>query len=145
MKKKALQILIILAFIPLILVFEPNKSAFAIDYTEVSVDGTASASSEASSEFAASKAFDSNTSTSWGSQSIQYLDPGGPSLPTEWLKYQLPSPQVVTKYEIPLGYLTSWDLQGSNNGSSWTTLHSGTQAQLGQEIIITNTKIPSLN
>jgi hypothetical protein len=132
-----------MAFIPLILMFGPNKSAFATDYIEVSVDGTASASSEESPSLAASKAFDSSIYTTWGSGIIDSWPQGDPppSLQTAWLKYQLPCPQIVTKYEIPLGGLTSWDLQGSNDDSSWTTLHSGIQTQLGQQITFSNTTL----
>ncbi len=51
-----------------------------------------------------------------------------------WLQYNLASPQVVSAYSIipwsadnfPARTPTSWTFQGSNNGSTWTTLDTRT-------------------
>ena len=47
-----------------------------------------------------------------------------------WLQYQFPTAQTVNKYIISAnsGYRwpTAWQFQGSNNGTSWTTLHTVT-------------------
>lgn len=51
-----------------------------------------------------------------------------------WIQYHLPSPQVVSAYSIipwsadnfPARTPTSWTLQGSNNGSTWTTIDTRT-------------------
>lgn len=51
---------------------------------------------------------------------------------TGWLQYQLAVPVQITRYslQIPAGNPNdnpdNWTLQGSNNGSSWTTIHTVT-------------------
>lgn len=52
--------------------------------------------------------------------------------PSAWLQYQAPSPYVVKSYTItsandhPERDPLNWTLQGSNNGTTWTTLDSRT-------------------
>jgi len=52
--------------------------------------------------------------------------------PSAWVQYQAPSQYVVTSYTIssandfPERDPLSWTLQGSNNGSSWTTIDTRT-------------------
>ena len=46
---------------------------------------------------------------------------------TGWLRYQFPSAKVVQRYEMsvnahPRGTALDWTFEGSNNGSTWTTL-----------------------
>ena len=137
MKKKKLQLLIFIVF-TLFSLFVANNTAFA-DYIKLT-GGTASASSTEPG-YPASQAFDSNVSTSWVSQT--FTDSGSgypppPSPPMVWLKYQLPTAKTVVQYRITSGLATSWTLQGSNDGSSWTSLHSGTQSQIGVPLDVNN-------
>lgn len=112
-----------------------NQTAFAQDYVKVSVGGTATASSEDSP---ASLAFDSDEYTRWGSEPLQFIP--GDNLPYHWLQYQIPSPQIVTRYRISTYDMAAEvSLYGSNNGSSWTHLHSISSSQLGQYINFSNT------
>lgn len=84
-------------------------------------NGTASASSYQTG-FTASNAFDENDGTQWIANSTQ----------TGWLQYNLGTGVRIkaTKYSIH-GYVSgqvqipgSWDFQGSNDGTNWTTLDS---------------------
>jgi hypothetical protein len=81
-------------------------------------DGAATASSEATGASGtdyAFQAFDGNTATKWSSQD---------SVP-QWLQIDLLSGQTATMYSLrcaPTSFPTSWNLQGSNNGSTWTTI-----------------------
>ncbi|WP_432112854.1 discoidin domain-containing protein [Streptomyces sp. S1] len=51
---------------------------------------------------------------------------------TAWIRYQLPSPGVVTRYvmtsanDVDTRDPNDWELQGSNNGSVWDTLDTRT-------------------
>ena len=91
--------------------------------------GTASASSEFSSGYAAWKAFNRtnvNEGDSWLPSSSE---------PPVWLRYQFPSATTVGSYRVttrnyPAAYPTAWKLQGSNNGTDWTDLHEVTDSGL---------------
>jgi len=86
--------------------------------------GTASANSEYTSPSrAAWMAMDSNSDTFW----TPYAAPRTQG----WLQYQLTSAKIVTKYTILNSYNIycspkDWTFQGSNNGTSWTTLDTQT-------------------
>ena len=66
-----------------------------------------------------------------------------PSSTPQWLQYQFAFPQSVTAYELSLIHYvstdpnsgemgpTSWQFQGSNDGSSWTTLDTHTNYMSG--------------
>jgi hypothetical protein len=134
MKKKNRQLLIFMFLIQLILISGANPSAFAVNYTKIT-GGTASANSNTS---LASQAFDSNTSTSWQSEAyLQINDPYNPII-TPALTYHLTLAKVVQKYKVSSAQSgLSWTLEGSNNGTTWTYLHSSSARD--QEIIISNT------
>lgn len=73
------------------------------------------------------KVADKNSSTGW-----QQYQAGG----TGWVRFQFPSAKTVTQYAIQgsstTGYCASaWDFQGSNDGSSWTTLDSRSSQSFG--------------
>ena len=47
----------------------------------------------------------------------------------EWLQIQYPSAYVLKKYSIlnrTVAFITGWEIQGSNNGTDWTTLDTQT-------------------
>jgi hypothetical protein len=84
--------------------------------------GVASASDENGPNETAAQAFDGNINTKW----LMFENTG-------WLEYDLgSSPAAVTQYNIssasdwPTRDPQSWQFQGSNNGSSWTTLDTQT-------------------
>lgn len=89
--------------------------------------GTASASS-ALSGWAASQAFDGNTNTGWAPSTVYS---GG----TEWLQYQFSSIVTASYISLTMRHDASWWLtqaptafviQGSPDGSTWTTLQTYT-------------------
>ncbi|NLD37000.1 MAG: discoidin domain-containing protein, partial [Desulfatiglans sp.] len=127
MKKSILLPLILMFVIPLLFIIGTDQTAFALTYTKLT-GGTATASSSSTSP---ALAFDSNTNTAWTS-SVNYNNSVDQNI-----RYQVSSPKIVTKYKVASGSISGWSLQGSNNGSSWTVLH--TSSQLGQEITISNT------
>jgi parallel beta-helix repeat protein len=98
------------------------------DYTVPS--GTVSASSYYNATFLPWKAFDDNNTTAWVNLSGT----------TGWLQYQFTAAKVIQKYTItPLtGYMTrapkNFTLQGSNNGTDWTTLDTQTNQTGWSEI-----------
>jgi len=105
---------------------------FAYDTVNLASGGTPSASSVEGS-LIASNAFDGNTSTSW--QSIVT----GP-LP-QWLQYtySIGQEKIVSKYSIH-PYLTdansvptSWQFEGSNDGSNWVVLDTRAEQVLNQD------------
>ena len=83
--------------------------------------GTATASSEGSIAETANQAFDGNVSTKWYA---------GDGVKTGWLAFQFSgtSAHVVISYaltsanDVPARDPAAWQLEGSNDGSSWTTL-----------------------
>lgn len=87
-------------------------------------EGTASASDEETGGFEAWRAFDRLTDNNlgWGSAMV---------LPT-WIQYEFEAAKTVRIYRITgcednilfAHSPENWELQGSNNGSSWTTLDS---------------------
>jgi hypothetical protein len=104
---------------------------FSADYTggeiqtsEFPMSGVASASSEASETFAASKAFDDNVGTTWRSDSLPY----------GWLQYDLGSGVSKKLYKVKIQADASlsqcspkdFTIQGSNNDSDWDTLKTVT-------------------
>ncbi|WP_338287257.1 autotransporter-associated beta strand repeat-containing protein [Luteolibacter sp. LG18] len=83
--------------------------------------GTASASASASG-YAASQAFDASTTTKWNN---------GVSGVSGWLQYDFGFAMTwaVTRYDITSADTTlrdpaTWQFQGSNDGTTWTTLDS---------------------
>jgi hypothetical protein len=108
------------AFIP-----PTNLAAMSIPQmsSNTSPSGVAAASNQ--SNGAAFQAFDRNTNLGWGS-----------TLATAWLSYQFPTGKIIKRY----GFLTTtnntinprtWTFEGSNNGSTWTTLDTQTNFVTG--------------
>ena len=95
--------------------------------TNRATGGTASASSNPVSGEAASYAFDGSTSTKWLGTTVS-------TSPVAWLQYQFGSGSsyAITQYKITSANDTpsrdpkSWQLCGSNDGTSWTTLDTQT-------------------
>ena len=114
--------------------FTPTNqlAAAAAPVTASSSDLTGSGTASASSAYSgnpASAAFDNNTTTSgWGNNN---------AMPS-WLEYDLGSAQVATSYTLLRSSLqtggwssnsyspSAWTFQGSNDGSTWTTLDTQT-------------------
>ena len=89
--------------------------------------GTAAASTNNGSSFAAWVAFDRNTGTFWNTSS---------GFNSGWLSYQFPTGRIIKRY----GFFSSssnvnnprtWTFQGSNNGSTWVTLDTQTNFVTG--------------
>jgi len=125
MNIKIMKLFFIFTFAQTILLFAISQTSWA--YTKVT-DGTVTASSYYSgyyyygtyystSDYVVSHAVDGDSTSVWSSAS------GTP----HWLRNQLPTAKVVTKYRMQIqntGYSfpIAWTLQGSNNGTSWTTI-----------------------
>ena len=90
---------------------------------QVAIGGVCDASGQASSTYDCSKAFDGDSATAW-------ITPwgGGP----QWLSYDLGAGEGAELVEYAIRLTTiwvqraprSWELQGSNDGSTWETLDS---------------------
>lgn len=86
-----------------------------------SPSGVASASTINGANVAAWNAFDQNSNTLWLTANV----------PTGWIQYQFPSSKIIKRYAIFSTSITTqnprnWTFEGSNNGSSWTVLHTVT-------------------
>ena len=102
-----------------------SREVISSSNTDQTGSGTASASCDGfSGSHPATSAFDNNHLTGW----ISCYNPSN----VAWLQYDFGNSQqkVINKYRMRL-YGTSsendprvWDFQGSNNGSTWTTLDS---------------------
>lgn len=77
---------------------------------------TASSVKAGNPDRAATKAFDGDSSTRWGSE---YVDP-------TWIQVDLGRTTAITGVRLnwESAYGKSYDIQVSDNGSSWTTVHS---------------------
>ncbi|GAA0683526.1 hypothetical protein GCM10010193_41770 [Kitasatospora atroaurantiaca] len=87
----------------------------------------ASSSSDESSSLTAANAFDGNQATRWSSQ---FSDP-------QWLQVDLGSVQTIGRVILNWegAYAKAYQLQTSNDGSNWTTIHSTTSGSGGVENI----------
>jgi hypothetical protein len=78
-------------------------------------------------------AFDGINGSLWGS----------PSVITSWLQYQFATGHVVISYKIVSptsgSFFNTWVLAGSNDGSSWATLHSTSTGVSGTVYSFANT------
>lgn len=88
--------------------------------------GTASASSTFESNYA-SNAFDNSEATRWASEG---------TVP-QWLRYNFGTGKTIKQYRFLTTWeitgmclLQSWTLEGSNDGSSWSTIHTVSGASL---------------
>ena len=99
--------------------FTPPTNLGAMSIPQMSSNTTPSGVAAASAAVnPAWQAFDRNTGTLWQ---------GGQN--TGWLSYQFPTGKIIKRYGIFTAALNanrpaSWTFEGSNNGSSWTTLDS---------------------
>lgn len=102
------------------------KASEAVDLVPVmsgpsAPSGTASASSEVSSTYAAWKAFDDDAGSKWYPNAV-----AGPW----WVRYQFAIPRVITLYRLTPPGATyaprTWTLEGSNDGGNWTVLDTRT-------------------
>ncbi|SNS59433.1 alpha-1,2-mannosidase, putative [Micrococcales bacterium KH10] len=100
--------------------FEPTSNVAGIDRTTGSLSSfvtNVTASGQGSANEAADKAHDGRRDTKW------YM----PS-PTGYLRYELSSAQTVTAYRLTTANdfwqrnPKNWALQGSNNGTDWSTI-----------------------
>jgi hypothetical protein len=93
--------------------------------TSVAKDGTVTASSPGISPEDMTKAFDENSATKWYA---------GDNVNKGWIAYQFASgvTRTVTSYSItsandmPTRDPATWELQGSNDGQSWTVVDART-------------------
>jgi hypothetical protein len=106
--------------------FIPPTNLGAMSIPQMTSNTTPSGAAAASSENTgtnqqAFRAFDRNTGTSWSSSVAQIA----------WLSYNFPVGKIIKRY----GFLTlttaarnpkDWTFQGSNDGSTWTTLDTQT-------------------
>ena len=108
-------------------------SAVEVDHTDPPGTGTVTARAEIHSNEGADKAFDNlYTSGTQNSTWSKWLDNGGvpSSSNPSWIQIRLPSAVVVNKLAIISANddygrdPENFNLQGSNNGSSWTNLGS---------------------
>jgi len=98
------------------------------NYTaDVCNGGTVTASSEREAAQGGAKAFDNNTSSNWSS----WLNT------PDWIIYDFGSgnEKKIARYKMYSGGANgkpyNWQLQGSNDGSSWTTVHTVTGESWG--------------
>lgn len=125
----------------------PEMSGYttALNAASWTILGTASASSETAAPYLAWFAFNNFYEFSnllpiaSGALPGWLTDSTGLGTP-QWLQYQFPAPVLIDTYSIvpwsvsdwPLRAITDWHLDGSNDGSSWTTLDTQTGMSLVQ-------------
>jgi hypothetical protein len=109
--------------------FTPPTNLALMSIPQMSSNTTpsgAAAASGVNAGFAAYLAFDRNTGTTWQSNVAN----------TGWLSYQFPTGRIIKRY----GFFTwtsnvsnprTWTFEGSNNGSTWTTLDTQTNFVTG--------------
>ena len=95
--------------------------------TAISYSGATLTASSSLSGYPVAQAFDGNASTIW------HVD-GSPT--SAWIQAQLSSASKVTSFSITArsdqnDRLNAFALQGSNDGSSWTTLYTGSNTASG--------------
>ncbi len=95
--------------------------------TAVSYTGATYSASSSLSGYAVGNAFDGSTSTIWHTD-------GAPE--SAWIQVQLASASKITSFAITPrtdqnDRLNAFTLQGSNDGSTWTTLYTGTNTASG--------------
>ena len=104
-----------------------NPASTGCGTTNLALNAPTTASSVQSASFPASDATDGNTSTRWSSA---FSDP-------QWLEVDLgsaqPICQVVLNWEA--AYATAFQIQTSNDGSTWTTIYSTTTGTGGVQAL----------
>jgi CxxC motif-containing protein (DUF1111 family) len=128
-----------------------NTGSFNLDWIKLTPTGTSSSSSSSSSSSTSSSSSSAGGETeitnSGGTVTAQYNDsPAGEGVAnltdndintkyltfnaSAWVQLQVSEPYVVTRYTLtsandsPERDPLNWTLQGSNNGSTWTTIDS---------------------
>ena len=111
----------------------PTTPAGSCGTTNVALGKTASASSvQAGSDYVAANAFDGKDSTRWSSASTD----------AEWLQVDLGSSQSLCKVELDWegAYGKAYDVQASDNGTSWTKIGSVTAGTGGKASVAVSGK-----
>jgi hypothetical protein len=98
--------------------------------TDSALNAPATASSLENSTFTAAAAFDGNTGTRWSSA---FSDP-------QWIEVDLGSTQTVCEVTLDweAAYAKSFQIQVSNDNSTWTTIYSTTTGAGGNQTISLN-------
>jgi hypothetical protein len=106
-------------------VFTPSTSSCGT--TNVALNKTATASSLENSTFPASNAVDGNTGTRWSSA---FSDP-------QWLEVDLGSTQTICQVGLDweAAYATAFQIQVSNDNSTWTSIYSTTTGTGGNQTL----------
>ncbi|PJI95068.1 DUF1996 domain-containing protein [Luteimicrobium subarcticum] len=107
-----------------LMVLAPSASAAAVN---ISDGKTATASSSEGADFVASKAVDDNTATRWSSQ---WSD-------AQWIQVDLGATASVDHVDIQweAAYAKAFQVQLSNDGTTWTTVKSVTGATGGNQSV----------
>ena len=102
-------------------------SAATCSTTDAALNQPTTASSEQSASFPASAATDGNTGTRWSSA---FSDP-------QWLEVDLGSTQSVCGVALDweTAYATGFEIQTSNDNSTWTTIYSTTTGTGGNQAL----------
>lgn len=110
--------------------FEDNLKYYSLEESgygsEQTTGGTPSASTAEGSPEDAAAAFDNDFSSKWVAVGDN----------TPWLRYQFTAAKTITKYILTTGNDApdrgpkSWQFQGSNNGTDWTTIETRTNEAL---------------
>jgi hypothetical protein len=102
-------------------------TSFALPGCNLALSKTATSSSNENSSLGPANAVDGNTSTRWSSQ---FSDP-------QWIRVDLGTPMAVKKVVLrwEAAYAKSFQIQVSNNGTSWTTIFSTTTGTGGTQTL----------
>jgi hypothetical protein len=109
--------------------FTPPTNLALMSIPQMSSNTTPSGAAAASSVNGANpawQAFDRNTGTVWQSSSVN----------AAWLSYQFPTGKIIKRYGFfshsnNAQNIRTWTFQGSNDGSTWTTLDTQTNFVTG--------------
>ena len=105
----------------------PQANAATCGTTNIALNRPATASSLENSGFPASNAVDGNTGTRWSSA---FSDP-------QWLEVDLGSTQSICQVTLnwEAAYATAFQIQTSNDNSTWTTIYSTTTGTGGTQTL----------
>ena len=105
----------------------PSGGGSSCGTTDVALNKTATASSLENASFTASAAVDGNTGTRWSSA---FSDP-------QWLEVDLGSAQAICQVSLDweAAYATAFQIQVSNDNSTWTTIYSTTTGTGGNQTL----------
>ena len=105
----------------------PKASAATCGTTDIALNQPTTASSLENSGFTAAAATDGNTGTRWSSA---FSDP-------QWLEVDLGSAQAICQVSLDweAAYATAFQIQVSNDNSTWTTIYSTTTGTGGNQVL----------